>query len=155
MGEVRFPPSAIEPSQWFVAFHETTQSKIINALPIGRFKHVTAFGYCAGFKAWLHIDPQFGRLRLALLSQSAMEAAARHGVLVKVGHGSGVKFFGRTGLYCVPVIRYVIGLPCVALTPDGLYRQILRNGGILIGLSQPDFHPAATAAVAARSVPQD
>ena len=147
MGDVRMP-SAIEPSQWFVVFHETTKSRLVSLFAFGRFKHVTAFGYCAGFKAWLHVDPQFGRLRLSLLSQEQAVALSRDAVLVKVAPACGINFLGRIGLYCVPTIRYLLGLPCVALTPTGLYRQILRNGGILIdgGYSEPS-------AVAGRPIP--
>src|SRR5215469_4650472 len=126
MDVVELPAGAIEPSAWFVAFHETTRSKIVDLLAIGRFKHVTAFGYCAGFKAWLHVDPQFSRLRLSLLTQSEMVKVARAGVLVKIEPKAGIGIRARTGIYCVPVIKYLLGIPCVALTPSGLYRQILR-----------------------------
>jgi hypothetical protein len=39
----------------------------------------------------------------------------------------------RLGFYCVPAVKQLLGLSCVAVTPDGLYRHLINNGGEIIG----------------------
>jgi hypothetical protein len=39
---------------------------------------------------------------------------------------------GRIGFYCVPAIKQLLGLPCVAATPDALYRHLIKHGGVQI-----------------------
>ena len=39
--DIRTLPSAIEPSQWFIVFHETTKSRLVSFFAFGRFKHVS------------------------------------------------------------------------------------------------------------------
>ena len=150
-------PSAIEPSAWYVVFHERTQSRIVSFLSFGRFKHVSAFGYYAGFKGWLVVDPHFTRLRLSMIPHE------KHGLLIKYMDGCTVVKIepkngfnlaarpGVPGIFCVPAIKYLIGLSCVAVRPDALYRHIINNGGIPID-GQRITYPL-TPGAAARSLP--
>lgn len=136
-------PDAIEPSCWYVAFHEKGHGRFVSALAFGRFKHVSAFGYYPGFKGWLYVDPQFGRLRLLMISHEQHKLVLNEiegATLVRFEVGERAfraSLPSRLFLYCVPVIKYLIGLSCVAITPCGLYRQLLKSGGIEIDASEP------------------
>lgn len=133
MNEISLP-DAIEPSCWYVAFHERTTNRIAALCP-GRFKHVSAFAYYPGFKSWLYVDPQFGRLRLLMIAHDQRKLLLDEiasAALVRFEIASLQSFSFRFGLYCVPQIKYLLGLSCVAARPDALYRHILKNGGILI-----------------------
>ena len=46
-------------------------------------------------------------------------------------------FRARFGFYCVPAIKHLLGLKCVALTPDGLYRAVIKAGGTIVGQQAP------------------
>lgn len=130
-------PVAVEPSEWFVVFHPTSRSRLIALLACGRFKHVSAVGYCAGFKAWLLVNAEWSGLRLQLHHhdpRGAWFADYSRGCDVvrikRLGQSTGLR--SRAGFYCVTAISQLIGLPCGALRPIGLYRQLLRHGGTLI-----------------------
>src|SRR6516162_5118909 len=61
-------PEAIEPDTWNVVFHPS-ESRLGRVLL--RFKHVSAFAYVPGFRAWLICDVQWSGLRLCLFSHEA------------------------------------------------------------------------------------
>jgi hypothetical protein len=141
-------PAAIEPDYWNIVFHpsETRLKRIF----LGRFQHVSAFTYVPGFRAWLVYDVQWSGVRLALVSQpAAIEVFARFTkgcTIVKYYRShQHLDLIGRIGFYCVPAIKQLLGLPCVAATPDGLYRHLIKHGGVLIN------GPVRTAAAAAGS----
>jgi hypothetical protein len=145
-------PHAIEPDEWFVVFHRQTPSRLLSLIALGRFKHVSAFAYCPGFKLWLLYDTSLYGTRLILLPHGETAKAA----LVKYTAGCAIVKIAarrvhmgtssRLAFYCVPAVKHLIGLRCVAMRPDALYRQILRSGGVPIhGCDQPraGHHPAA------------
>ena len=37
-------------------------------------------------------------------------------------------FIMRLGMWCVPAVKHLLGLRCVAMTPKGLHDYLLRNG---------------------------
>jgi hypothetical protein len=136
-------PSAIEPNEWFVVFHTKSLSPVLSFLAFGERKHVSAFGYCPGLKVWLLYDVQWGGTRIMLLDKAAIMEWTRGCDVLKiarVNHRMGLS--SRIGLYCVSAVKHLIGLVCVAVTPDQLYRHIIRHGGILI--SEPKQSPAAS-----------
>lgn len=140
--EIATPPDAIEPSEWFVVFHTKAMNRVFSALACGRFKHVSALGYCAGFKAWLLFDPQWSGLRITLHSHDAMRKFfadySRGCAVVKIARSTdAMRLSSRLGFYCVPAIKQLLGLRSGALRPSALYRQLLRNGGVLIDAGQP------------------
>jgi hypothetical protein len=136
-------PDAIEPTYWNVVFHssETRLARIM----LGRFQHVSAFTYVPGVGAWIMFDCQWGGVRIALIPRINVLVAYTRGCTV-------VKFdrvyqpfalLSRFGFYCVPAIKQLLGLSCVAATPDALYRHLIRHGGELISGQCVD--PAAAA----------
>ena len=136
-------PDAIEPTYWNVCFHPA--KGFWPRLVLGRFQHVSAFTYIPGFSGWILYDVQWSGVRIAMLSKVAHLVAYTRGCTVikftrRYDH---MPFYTRLGFYCVPAIKHLIGLSCVAVTPDGLYRSIIDNGGII--LNESKCTPAAAA----------
>jgi len=127
-------PAAIEPAEWFVVFHVKSATRWLGLITPGRYKHVSAVGYCAGYKAWLLYDVQLSRTRLMLLDKPTVLAWMADCDVVRIAAATrpmGLRC--RFGLTCVTAVKHLLGLLCVAPTPTALYRHILRNGGIPIG----------------------
>lgn len=135
MGDVVATPFESEPVEWFVVFHRKAASRLFSLLAFGEFKHVSAFGYCPGFKVWLIYDVQWSGTRLKLLANTeagkrAIGAWVEDCDILKIAHQRQTPgFSSRLGFYCVTAAKHLIGLRCVAVRPDALYRQIIRNGG--------------------------
>jgi hypothetical protein len=128
-------PDAIEPDYWNVVFHPATTWHA--RLFVGQFQHVSAFTYVPGFKAWIVYDVQWGGMRIAMFAQQfgveAFVRSTRDCAIVKFTRSRGhMPIASRLGFYCVPAIKHLLGLPCVAVTPDQLYRALINNGGIRI-----------------------
>ena len=130
-------PNCIEPSEWFIVFHRKSLNPILSFLAFGERKHVSAFGYCPGLKVWMVYDVQWAGTRIMLVDKGAIIEWTRGCDILKikrVNHRMGLS--SRFGLYCVNAIKHLIGLKCVAATPDQLYRHIIKHGGILISEQQ-------------------
>ena len=136
-------PDAIEPDYWNVVFHPSETR--VAELTLGRFQHVSAFTYIAGFSGWLLYDVQWGGVRIAMLGKVAhLVAYTRNCTVVKFSRRyDHMPLVTRAGFYCVPAIKHLIGLSCVAVSPDGLYRAVIANGGEVI--SEPERPTAAAA----------
>jgi hypothetical protein len=126
-------PATIEPSEWFVVFHSKALNRWLSLLTPGRFKHVAVFGYCPGVKLWLAYDVQWSGTRIVLMDKAAIMAWTKDCAVVQISStGKKMGASSRLGLYCVNAVKHLLRLRCVAATPDGLYRHILRHGGRLI-----------------------
>jgi len=150
MGAVQQIPPGSEPDEWFLAFHRKCDSKIISFLSFGEFKHVLAFGYCPGLKVWLVFDVTWKKTWIRLLSheQGAIEQLAEMtrncAIVAAASAGRTPPLITRIGYFCVPAVISLLGLGCVAITPTGLYRYLLKNGGYEIN----EHVSSAAAAVA-------
>jgi hypothetical protein len=126
---------ATEPDHWFLAFHRSAANRFVEWLACGEFKHISAFAYMPGYKAWLIYDVQMLGTRLQLVPHDEFLGLdwITHASILRVHRGGGRwSLASRLGFYCVPAVKHLLGLRCLALTPDGLYRHILRNGGVCI-----------------------
>jgi hypothetical protein len=141
--EIRELPPVVEPDYWNVVFHPS--DGVLPRLCFGRFQHVSAFTYIPGFSGWILYDVQWAGVRIAMLSKVAhLVAYARGCTVVKFTRRyDHMPLYTRLGFYCVPAIKHLIGLSCVAVSPDGLYRAIIANGGII--LNESKCAPAAAA----------
>jgi hypothetical protein len=144
-------PDGFEPSYWNVVFHPSKSR--LNRLLLGRFQHVSAFAYVPGFRCWVIYDCQWGGTRISFVS---------HGTLIVpfIRDCSVIKFdrvykpfvlTSRFGFYCVPAIKSLLGLSCVAATPDGLYRHLINNGGMLFNERVEPTTAAARSDAASRA----
>ena len=141
--DTRVLPDAIEPTYWNVVFHPS-QTRL-NRFLLGRFQHVSAFTYVPGVAAWIMIDCQWGGMRIAFIPRIAVLVAyTRDCAVIKFDRRyQRFAFSSRFGFYCVPAIKQLLGLSCVAATPDGLYRHLIKHGGELISGQRVDTAAAA------------
>jgi hypothetical protein len=139
-------PDGFEPSYWNVVFHPS-KSRLARLL-LGCFDHVSAFAYVPGFRVWVIYDCQWGGTRISFVSHGTLIVPfIRDCTVVKFDRVyQPMVFLSRFGFYCVPAIKSLLGLSCVAVTPDALYRHLINNGGMLLNGQRVD-----TTAAAARS----
>lgn len=138
MGEVVPAIRIAEPTEWFVVFHRKSTHRILSFLALGPYKHVSAFAYAPGFKAWVIYDVQWRGTSIRIVDQAALLELTRGLDILKVSRtGAHMGGSSRLGLYCVTAVKHLLGLRCVAATPTQLYRHILRSGGIDIGRPAP------------------
>lgn len=153
--DIRTPPSVHEADTWYVVFHEKSSLRWL--WWIGHFKHVSAFAYLPGFKAWIVYDVQVHYTRIIHHSHEAWIGGAlaewtRDAEIVKFKRrvDGRTKIASRFLFFCGPAIRHLIGLTsCIALRPDAIYRDIMRNGGERLG------NEGRNAANPCRSQPRD
>jgi hypothetical protein len=141
--EIRELPPAIEPDYWNLVFHPSA-SRLARLL-LGRFQHVSAFTYVPGYHGWILYDVQWRGVRIMVLPRVAALVNYTRGcaVIKFTRRYDRMPLYSRFGFYCVPAIKHLIGLSCVAAFPDALYRAVIANGGEVI--SEPE-RPAAAAA---------
>jgi hypothetical protein len=137
--------NAVEPTEWFVVFHTKAMNPWLGRLACGKYKHVSALAYCPGFKAWLLFDAQWTGMRLILMPHETAktfyaEYTADCAVLKMARVHQPMPVSSRWGFYCVPAIKHLLGLRCVAARPDGLYRSMLRNGAIRVDEQSATSH---------------
>jgi hypothetical protein len=138
------PVGAFPITRWFVLFYDCTapnDSWLARNLPFGRFRHASALGKPMGLDLWVWFDVSLHRTRVELIPAAfddtlaeLVQAAAE---VVSFPVLRGPPRIGRLGYYCVPSIKHLLGLRGCALTPDGLYRLLIENGG-----ERFDEHPS-------------
>jgi hypothetical protein len=125
------------PSHWLIAFHTRVPSRWCSLLALGHFKHVSAFGFMPAENLWLFYDVSLRGMQAGVIP--ATEAGYRELTRLHVGatlvrmparRGPGVRF--RFGFWCVPAVKHLLGIRCMALRPDALYRWCRRNGGVQV-----------------------
>lgn len=126
-----------EPDFWVVVFHRRSVNWVFSLIAMGRFKHVSAFGWVPGLNVWLLYDHGYRRTQVAVLPDTE---AAKAELAVFVGDGAMVRMpvrqtarrLRRVGLFCTTSVAHLIGLSSGALRPDRLFRHCMENGGVLI-----------------------
>jgi len=137
---IKILPELVEPTSWTLCFHRTTPHWWLRLLP-GPYKHVSAFAFVPALKLWVLYDVRLNRTVLALLPdcEAVLGRLADHSVdadcvTVRVQPGTGRHLM--PAFYCVPALCHLLNLPCVALTPGGLYRHLRKHGGIPYGRTE-------------------
>lgn len=121
--------------RWHVAFwHRTTQRFGLHRLARGPYKHVTAFGYAAAVEGWVVYEPTIRGTSIKVIPHGesflrVMAWTRERADLVLFETRPARHTLWRPGFYCVPAIRNLIGAPSSAVTPTGLFNDILRRGG--------------------------
>lgn len=142
---MRFVPDVpLIPAFWLVCFVGMERRSIWDwFLPAG-YRHAFLLGYLPDVKQYLLYEVLFWRTTVALVSpalagQMISGAAAQGGALVchppEAGKPSA---WLRFGFWCVPAIKHVLGLRCVAVTPKGLHDFLVRNGAKPLLEKDPD-----------------
>lgn len=122
-----------EPPLWTLVFSRETRSRWVRWVVWGKYKHVRAYGYIPGMKAWVLYDVHFNGTSLAVVK----DGDAVRAVLVEWMTNADLMRIRRVGparrfpvfFCCTSAISHLIGLPGGTLRPDALWRDALRNGG--------------------------
>lgn len=140
--------AAIEPERWVLVFQRESKVWWVRLLACGKYKHVAAYAYLPGFKAWLIYDVNMIRTSIVVVPDGDealgyLYDLTRDADLMAVKRGSGVHRFARLGMWCVPAIAHLIGLRSGALRPDRLFADCLRAGGEPLEQRRPEICSAA------------
>lgn len=144
-----FDPGFGEPTQWVVCFSHKCATRWLEWIPVGKYKHVRAFGCVPHINTWIFFDPGLNRtaLRVArgdaahmLISLFLNEADVIQ-MPLRMRESRRPRIFG----WCVPQVAHLLGLSTSALRPDRLWRECLRQGGTILadGRTVTPASPAA------------
>jgi hypothetical protein len=122
-----------QPAYWYFAFTEKAFRPWMRFLP-SRLKHVTAFAPLADQKLWVLVDAGYDGTEVAVFPDAEADAilgylADRTIVRMPV---LGKSKLPRWGYWCTALCGHLVGLDPCALLPDGLLKQCLDHGGVLI-----------------------
>jgi hypothetical protein len=100
-----------------------------------KYKHVAAYAYLPGFKAWLIYDVNMVRTSIVVVPDGDealgyLYELTRDADLMAFKRGDGVHRFGRPGFSACGACRHckhLIGLRSGALRPDALFRDCLAR----------------------------
>lgn len=125
----------IEPDDWIVAFHKTSQYWWVRLLACGKYKHVSAFAWVLALDCWVVFEVTVAGTKLRLIpGDGATDWLVAHtwdADLVRVKRQpSYISSYIFCPFCCTSAIASLLGLRCGALRPDALYRHIRANGGI-------------------------
>ncbi len=130
--------AACEPEKWFVVFHRHSDKWWVRWLAVGRFKHVSAFGFNENTRTWTFISFLTSRLRVLTVTDAQADRLLDYysglGAIVSMKAPPFADDSVRPKLLftCVSTVAHLLALPGCALRPDALYRQCLRNGGTIV-----------------------
>jgi hypothetical protein len=134
-----------QPARWVLVFQRSTESRLVNLLAFGRYKHVTAFGYVEAVDHWLFFDWRARALDLIVArgdhATQLMAHYTRDADLLGIDARPGIGTGFQAGLWCVPAIRHLVGIRGSALRPDALWRDCIAQGAE--NLNEPRAEPAA------------
>lgn len=122
------------PRLWNVCFTGTERHRWFDRFLRSGFRHVYLVGYVPEFGVWLKYEVLFAYTTLAIVSgdhvAGLFAAAMRDGDVVAVAPQFHVKHnpVVYLGFWCAPAVRHALGLRCVAITPQGLHRYLLKMG---------------------------
>lgn len=122
--------TGFEPDVWLLIFRKKSDSRLVNWLSFGRFKHVLAVGWVPAQKVWLVYEVFFGCTSISVLPDDdatghRLQAMQENSVTLAVVPRGERRCWFRLGFWCVPAIAHLVGMPC-ALRPDALYRHCRR-----------------------------
>lgn len=122
-----------QPTHWNVCFCRTGWHPWLDAVLPGKFKHVRAFAYVPLEDTWIFVDVNFSGLTLrsvgnrSAVLNSLIAAWIADCEVVLMPHRERKRLL--PGLYCVGLVKRLIGSPSGALLPSGFHRHCLETGG--------------------------
>lgn len=132
----QIPQFGIEARRWTVVFHRKAENWFFHMIAMGHFKHVSAFAWLPDLDIWVFYDVGFRRTRLVHIADGQFAKASignlcEGNAMVTIEARTDGLPLMRWGLFCTTAVSHLLGLPCVALRPDALYRHLIASGGIL------------------------
>lgn len=134
---ITFDPGTGEPQRWVVCFSRTAATTWLQRAPIGRYKHVRAFGCVVPIQTWVFFDPAMSRTSLRLARGAAATALMMEFLheadAILIERRERARAVPRLAGWCVPQIRHLLGLSGIgALRPAALWNELLRHGGEIL-----------------------
>jgi hypothetical protein len=126
----------IEAPRWTVVFHRKAENRFFSAIAMGHFKHVSALAWVPELGQWWVYDVGFRRTHLRVLvdgpgAQEIIGAITFGNATVTMDVRDDGPPLLRIGMFCTTAIAHLLGLRCVALRPDALYRRMVKAGGVV------------------------
>jgi hypothetical protein len=128
------PVDGIEARRWTVVFHRKADNWFFRLIALGHFKHVSAFAFVPELGFWAIYDVGFRRTRLTFFADTeyakrVLEQRVKGNATVTMAVREDNLPLYRPGLFCTSAIAHLLGLRCVAVRPDALYRRMVKAGG--------------------------
>jgi hypothetical protein len=144
-----FDPGGGEPVQWAVCFSQKASTAWLTRLPVGKFKHVRAFGCVPHINTWVFFDPALNRTTIRIgrgdVAKQLIAEFLFEATVIQMPTLPRASLRPQLFGWCVPAVAHVLGVRGGALRCDTLFRDCLRQGGILLA----DGHPNRAASTAA------
>ncbi len=130
-------PLIVQPDTWTLVFNREAATWWASWLALGRYKHVRAYAYVPFLHVWVFYDVNLAGTDIVIAADGEpaskmIESWIENADLLQMKRQGGARMraLPPLGAWCVPAVKRLLGLQCVALRPDALYRHCLRNGGI-------------------------
>lgn len=124
-------------ARWYIGFlgdHPDRPKAWHDIFTCPDFRHCMVLGYDPYLRIWVMYDPLTTGTRIEVFDiddkslNIIIAFITEHGRWLKTDPGSAVFPAGQWRLYCVPAIKHLLGIKSSALTPKGLYRDLLKAG---------------------------
>lgn len=128
---VRDEPAA--PRFWEVCFVGKDRRAPWDWLLPKHYRHVFVLGYVVEHDLWICYDVSCFKTEIAIHSNATAGwllnwAREQGGHLTWPAPVVKQTFAVRPGFWCVPAVKHILGLRCVAMTPKGLHDYLVRHG---------------------------
>lgn len=132
MGRLLPSDSIGTPSRWHLVFQPVSELWWVNWLCPGRFKHVRAFGLIPDTDTWIFYDVGFRKAELFVatgrLASFTIGNWIEGATVLAIAPAPVAAAPMCLPFLCTTAIGRLLGLRCVALTPDGFYRRCIEYG---------------------------
>lgn len=126
-------PLIVRAEMWTLVFNREAKTRWASWLAMGRYKHVRAYAYVPFLHVWVFFDPHIGGTDMFFAADG--EPAQRmigswivNADLIRLRRQPGKNGPPVLG-FCVQAIKRLMGLQCLAMRPDALYRHCITLGG--------------------------
>lgn len=132
---------------WAVVFSKDSNSPIWKRICPGEYKHVSLLRYSARADTWLYIDLNFGGVDVIV---GPGDTEAIEAITTAIGDADILTFpvertapvVIRAMFNCVQFVKHALGVRAITvLTPDQLYRHLLKNGADTWSVRRSDAAP--------------
>jgi hypothetical protein len=124
----------IEATRWTVVFHRESKEWFFRTIAMGHFKHVSALAWIPELSQWWIYDVGFRKTRLRVIedgptAQAMISAIVAGNATITIDARENELPWFRLGMFCTTGVAHLLGLGCVVLRPDALYRHLIALGG--------------------------
>lgn len=128
---------AAEPDVWFLVFQTRARTRWLSWIAMGRYKHVTAFGYVPAMRAWLFYDVGLGRTWVAVMPDEPAAWIEAHGLqeeslTICIAPRGRRRHWLRLGFWCVPAMGHLVGIGEKTFRPDALLKACMSSGAEIV-----------------------